>query len=441
MLAAFGRRLERIFSAVVPEPFVLAILLTALVGAAGLLATGGRVEPVLEAWTGPRGIWSLLRFSMQMCLVLVTGHAVASSPPMGRLLRSVAELPRSGGQAAAVVAIGSMLLGLTNWGLGLVGGALLARFVGASCAARGVPAHGPLLAACGYAAMVIWHGGFSGSAPLKVTTRDDLVRLLGPDLGSSMAVVPTTETLLGPLNLLVVVGLLLSIPLVALRLAPATAEPLAPPDVDDAPAPVGLAGSRWVTVLLVVPLALAQVQYFASAGVSRLDPNAVNALLLTLGLVLHGTPGAYALAIQRAVGGCAGIILQFPLYGGIMGMMAGTGLASALARLAVRLEGSAFLVGTFLSAGLLNLFVPSGGGQWAVQGPIVVEAAQANGVAVSSVVMAVAYGDQWTNMLQPFWALPLLGLTGVRAGPMLGYTFVFLLVSGAWFAGCLWFIG
>jgi short-chain fatty acids transporter len=147
-------------------------------------------------------------------------------------------------------------------------------------------------------------------------------------------------------------------------------------------------------------------------------------------------------AVETAVSGCAGIILQFPLYGGIMGMMATSGLAKLLAAAAVTLSGpSTYLVFTFLSAGLINLFVPSGGGQWAIQGPIAIQAADQLGLSLSSAVMAVAYGDQWTNMLQPFWALPLLGLTGVRARDMMGYTAVIFLASGVWFVALLSIFG
>ena len=448
MIRRLGTHLERFFRAVTPDPFVLAILLTVVTGAAALLLTGASAVEVLDAWQGPRGFWGLLAFGMQMCLVLVTGHALGSAPLVARLIARLAERPKTPGGAAALVAFAAVLASFVNWGLTLIVGALLARETGRAALRRGVPVHYPLLAAAGYTGMMTWHGGFSGSAPLKVTTERDLLELLGPELAARVPPVPIEATLLGGLNLFVSGGLLVLVPLLALLLAPKAGEPMtgidafpavaapAPVEVppDGQPAGPGrLERSPWVMLLLGAPLLLALASYYGRHGISRLDPNAVNLTLLTAGLLLHGSPRAYAQALGEAVPGCAGIMLQFPLYGGIMGIMAGTGLAALVAGWAAS-SGSATIYGilTFLAAAVINFFVPSGGGQWAVQGPIAVEAAETLGVPLSTAVMAVAYGDQWSNMLQPFWALPLLGITGVRAGDIIGYTATIMAFSGLW---------
>jgi short-chain fatty acids transporter len=122
-------------------------------------------------------------------------------------------------------------------------------------------------------------------------------------------------------------------------------------------------------------------------------------------------------------------------------MMSGSGLSVALSNAFSGVGAGAFGVLSFLSAGLLNLFIPSGGGQWAVQGPILVESALALGVAPSTAVMAMAYGDQWTNMLQPFWALPLLAITGVRARDIIGYSVIWMVAGGVWIAAGLALLG
>ena len=454
-IRSFGARLERVFRAATPDPFVLAILLTAVTGGLALAATSATAVEVLDAWQGPRGFWGLLSFSMQMCLVLVTGHALASAPVATSAIAQLVRLPKTGPGAAALVAFVSIATSLVNWGLALIVGALLAREMGRCAEQRGLRVHYPLLVAAGYAGLMTWHGGFSGSAPLKVTTQKDLLEMLPAHLAQGLTPVSTFETLLSPLNLVATGGLLLLVPLIVARLSPKAGEdarsfsqctqaPLEAPDL----LPPGttwaerLQSSRWVTALLVLPLVASLVVYFGRHGVSRLDPNAVNLTLLTLGLLAHGRPVAYARAVGRAVQGCTGIILQFPLYGGIMGIMAGTGLAKLVAGWAASTgSSSAYLVFTFLSAGLLNFFVPSGGGQWAVQGPIAVEAASQLGVPLSSAVMAVAYGDEWSNMLQPFWALPLLGITGVKAGDIMGYTATIMLLSGLWFVGALLLLG
>ena len=346
------------------------------------------------------------------------------------------------------MAAAALTTALLNWGLGLIVGALLAREVGKSCQSRGVRVHYPLLAAAGYTGLMVWHGGFSGSAPLKVTTEKDLVELLGADLASTVTPVSTFETIMSPMNLFVSGGLLLIIPLLVYFLMPGadseeleTIDVFAPKrSVQTAEAvattlPERIETSPWTMALLGLPLLAALAIYYADQGLGRLDPNAVNLTLFTVGLILHRHPRAYAAAIQDAVGGCAGIILQFPLYAGIMGMMTGTGLAIVLASWAAS-TGSAqgYSLLTFFSAGVINFFVPSGGGQWAVQGPIAVEAANRLGVPLAKAVMAVAYGDQWSNMLQPFWALPLLGITGVRVRDIIGYTAVIMVVGGVWFA-------
>ena len=204
--------------------------------------------------------------------------------------------------------------------------------------------------------------------------------------------------------------------------------------------PERLDRSPIVAALVVVPLGVGFVVWLLEVGIANLDPNALNLLFLFLGFALYGTPARYRAAIAEAVRGTTGIILQFPFYAGIMGVMRETGLAATFAS-AVTVVASPTTYGllTMLSAGLLNLFVPSGGGQWAVQGPIAVEASAALGVSLDKAVMAVAYGDQLTNMLQPFWALPLLAITGVRARDIIGYTAVVMIVGALWMGGVLFF--
>lgn len=455
MIRRLGARLERLFRAATPDPFVLAILLTALTGALALLKTSGDLPAVVAAWQSPKGFWGLLEFAMQMCLVLVTGHALASAPAVRTVIAKLVDLPRSPGGAGALVAAVSVATSFLNWGLALIVGALLAREMGRSCQRRGIRVHYPLLVAAGYTGLMTWHGGFSGSAPLKVTTAADLAKMLPEALAARTAPISLFETILSPLNLVVAAGLLLGVPLLVWALTPGAADDVsgfgkfevARDAPASAPAPATTLSERLevsplVTATLAVPLAVALFLYFRANGVARLDPNAVNLTLLTVGLVAHRTPRAYGEAVAEGVRGCAGIILQFPLYGGILGMMVGTGLAKTLAGWAAATGSeSGYLVLTFFSAGALNLFVPSGGGQWAVQGPIALEAATQLGVPLGSAVMAVAYGDQWTNMLQPFWALPLLGITGVRARDIMGYTATIMLVSGLWFVTGLVVLG
>ncbi len=441
-----GLRCRRGFARVVPDPFAIAVALVVVVGIVAL-AFGRAPLDVVRDFAGAAGLWKLLVFTMQMCTMLVLGTALAEAPAVQRgIVRAVA-LARSPRMLVAVTAFVAIALSLLNWSLGLVGGALLAREAGRAAVARGWKLHYPILCAAGYTGLMTWHGGLSGSAPLKVATEAGMVEVLGPTLAAAAGgPIALSQTIFGPLNLFVSGGLLLLGPLVLAAMTPREGEdpePAAPPAdriqdaaaQDEAP-PTStierLERSPVVTWALSLVMALAIGAWLADRGIAQLGFDEVNLLLWCAALVLHGRPDRFVAACEKGVRGCTGIILQFPLYGGIMGMMNGAGISTALSQSFAGAGAGAFAVLTFVAAGLLNLFVPSGGGQWAVQGPILVEAALKIGVDLPTVVMAMAYGDQWTNMLQPFWALPLLAITGVRARDIIGYTTIWMVVGGAW---------
>lgn len=465
MLSRIGDRIARIFRAFAPDPFVLAIALTALTLLLALTVArqsdGSRwgLLDIAGFWSADAGVWAFLKFSMQMCLILVTGHALASSPPMARAIGALARLPRTGAQACALVALVAATLGVLNWGLGLIAGALIAREVGRSLDLRGIRAHYPVIAASGYVGLMVWHGGFSGTAPLKMTTMPDVIDVLKPALAETVGVVPLTQTILSPLNLVVTGGLIALCVIVMSLLHPrgdntgAACEPFSTFHPDPAPTTPHSAESKGAiprlledtpiaSVFLIALIALWAWRYYfpaqGASGITRLSPDTVNLTMLMLGLAFHGTPMRYVEAVGDAATGCAGIILQFPLYAGIMGMMNASGLTAQLAT-GIASAGSATTLPlyTFVSAGVINFFIPSGGGQWGVQGPIAMQSALDAGVAPAKMIMAVAYGDQLTNMLQPFWALPLLAITGVKARDIVGYTAVLMVIAALWIVGCL----
>jgi len=464
MLARLSDRLAAFFRATAPDPFVIAVLLTLATIGLALARTDAALPEILRAWAGMgagdptrltgSGVWSLLGFAMQMCLVLVTGHVLASSAPVAWALSRLAALPRSGAQGAALVAGVSVALGSLHWGLGLIGGAFAARRVGQSLASRGIAAHYPLLAACGYLCMMIWHGGFSGTAPLSASTRAGLVTSLGASAAESIDPIPLSRTLFGTLNLVVTGGLIVIVPLLAALLHPRAGAavqgverfaperpPAAPPaNADDRPGliPRVLENTPAVNIVLAAMIGWWAWRYYLPgagqrSGIHSLSLDALNLTMLMLGLLLHATPRRFIAAVEDAAGGCAGIIIQFPLYAGIMGIMRDTGLAADLAdSIAASSTAATLPLFTFLAAGVVNLFVPSGGGQWAIQGPIALDAARSLGVPPERMVMAIAYGDQITNMLQPFWALPLLAITGVKARDIIGYTALVMIAGMLW---------
>lgn len=440
-----------------PDPFVLAVVLTFVVLAAAVALTPTTPAEVVPVWAD--GLWGLLAFSMQMVLILVTGYALAASAPVAWAIGRLAALPRGAGSAAALVAAVAGGLGALNWGLGLIAGALLAREVGRSLHARGVRAHYPLLAAAGYVGLMVWHGGFSGSAPLSVSNAGDIARVM-PE-GLRFEPIPITRTILSPLNLVVTGGLLALSPAVMAMLAPsaerregiethaphlierrAEAPPsergkgLVPRVLEDTPAvnwAVGAVIGVWAWLFYFAPVMRGE-----PSGLVGLGLNEVNLTMLMLGLLLHRSAASYLAAVEEAARGAAGIVIQFPLYGGIMAVMHESGLTAMLSRGIASVAGPETLPAlTAIAAGVVNLFVPSGGGQWAVQGPIAIRSAMELGTPLERVVLAVAYGDQITNMLQPFWALPLLAVTGVKAREIVGYTCVLMIFASVWVVGCL----
>lgn len=460
VLARLGLLSRRGFGRVVPDPFVVAVLLSAAVllvawiggrpagdpDAAGL----ARVVTLLDAWSSGSGLWKLLAFSAQVCVMLVLGGALADAPVVRLAIERLAERPSGPRQLVALTAFVSIALALLNWSLSLVCGALLAKAAGQVATRRGWSLHYPILCAAGYSGLMAWHGGLSGTAPLKVTRVADLQEVLGPELATRVGEVPLDATLLSPLNLLVSGGLLILGPWLFAALTP---EPGTDPDPMSAPVEAGhatdlrddatdegrLESSPWLSALLAALLIAVVSLELWRHGVSRLDLNTINVGLWAAALLAHRRPSRFLASCDRSVRTCAGVLLQFPLYAGVMGVMVAFGLSDRMTALVADAGGEALSVVTFLSAGVVNLFVPSGGGQWAVQGPIIVQAALDTQVPVSRVVMAMAYGDQWTNMLQPFWALPLLAITGVRARDLVGYSAIWMVVGGTWMAAMLLF--
>lgn len=460
MLSRVSDRLALFCRSIAPDPFSIAVLLTLLTFLLAVTQTATPAIRVLDAWAGAdpsnpgilstSGLWKLLAFAMQMCLILVLGHAVAESRPVSAVLRSLARLPRSPAQAIALVALVAALTGLINWGLGLIAGAIIARRVGIAMRDKGIRVHYPLLAAAGYVGLLVWHGGISGTAPLKVTTEKDLTELLSK---TSLHIdpIPIDQTLLSPLNFIATGGLVILCPIILALMHPRREErietidrfipdqPPEPPHEEKLPLiPRLLEETPLINLLLAAMIAIWAWRYYTHAGALHLTPDSVNLTMLLAALLLHATPRRFLTAVDQAASGCGGIIVQFPLYAGIAAMMEASGLTQLMAtNIAGHATPSTLPVLTFLAACVVGLFIPSGGAQWAVQGPVAIGSALQLGVAPSTIVMSIAYGDELANMTQPFWALPLLAVTGVKARDIIGYTILLMLISTLWISACL----
>ncbi|WP_049575705.1 short-chain fatty acid transporter [Nocardiopsis sp. SBT366] len=431
----FGNALAAFSTRWVPDAFVFAVILSALVFGMALFLTDRTPIQLVGDWYG--GFWGLLEFGMQMTLVLVTGYALASSPPARRAIHRVAGLARGPLTAVLVTAVGSALLGMLHWGLGLIAGALLAVEVARSCKERGIRVHFPLVVAGGYTGLMVWHSGLSGSAPLLVNTP-------GHFLEDQIGLVPLSETIFQPFNLVFLAAMLIGAPLLLMSMTPKPEESEEIGDTaESGPGGIGrpakeelralspaqrLMHSR-VLVYAVVAVGLVYlVPAIVTNGVVGMDINMLNFAFLMAGLGLHGTLASYSAAAAEGARNASAVIIQFPFYAGIMGIMDTSGLLEVITQWFISFSTPfTYPFWALISACLVNLAVPSGGGQWAVQGPVVIGATESLGIRPGVGVMAVAMGDQLTNGIQPFWALPLLALTKLRAGRILGYSAVVML--------------
>ena len=454
MFKKFTNGCVRIVNRWLPDPFLFAIILTVVVFLAAMAGTQQGPLELVWAWGGrgattESGFWNLLAFAMQMALVLVLGSAMASSSAFKRLLYAIASLAQTNRSAILITTFVSTLCCWLNWGFGLIAGALLAKAV----ARRVTTVDYRLLIASAYSGFVLWHAGLSGSIPL---TLGGGYTIHAVTYQAGMAL-----TTFHPMNLILCAVILLLMPLVNYAMHPTQEHTICvdpalledPPEREysrNTPAEK-LEHSRILWVITLIFGFTYIIDYFvqrAKSGVSianALDLNIVNMIFLFLGVLLHGDLRRYVDAIGDAASGAAGILLQFPFYAGIMGLMVaantdGVSLASIISNFFVRISTEVtFPVFTFLSAGIVNFFVPSGGGQWAVQGPIIMPAAAELGVEAGRAAMAIAWGDQWTNMIQPFWALPALGVAGLKAKDIMGYLVIILLFTGL--VACLGFLG
>lgn len=437
MFKKFTNGCVNLVSRFLPDPFIFCIILTAVVFIAAMPVTGLGPMAIVQFWGN--GVWSLLAFSMQMALVLVLGTAMANAPAVNKLLKKLASIPKKPTQAIIMVTIVSTVASWANWGFGLVVGALLAKELAKQV--KGVDYR--LLIASGYAGFVVWHAGISGSIPLQIATWSETI--LNQTSGVLTEAIPTSATIFSPWNLAMCAAILILMPFVNAKMHPEAKDVVAIDPkllvekevvVQKAETPAQKLENSVIMSMLVVVLALAYIiWHFATKGFS-LDLNIVNLIFLTLGVFFHKTPINYVNAINEAVKGAGGVLLQFPFYAGIMGIMTGANadnvsLAGAISNVFVAVSTKVtFPIWTFLSAGIVNFFVPSGGGQWAVQAPIMMPAGQSLGVDPAVTCMAIAWGDAWTNLLQPFWALPALGIAGLGARDIMGYCVVDLILSG-----------
>jgi short-chain fatty acids transporter len=427
-----------LFERLLPEPFVFAILLSVLTAVlAFIFAPKNTVPEVLSGWYA--GIFQIFPFAFQMVLILVTGYALTSSRPVSAVLRALAALPRTPRQAVALTVLVALVTVALNWGFGLVASAIFAREV-----AKRHRLDFAWLLAGAYSGFLMFPPGLSSSIALAQATPGSPLNITQKLTGQ---IVPLSHSLLAPFNLVPVVILFVVLPFVFSRMEPAEAD-MQPADqarlvAEDAPklreTHAGFGGvldRAWILNLCLVIAAFGYLGLQMARGTFHLDINSLILIFLALGLLLHGRPIAYVEAVNNAARITGPLLLQYPVYGGIMGIMTATGLAGIIAKWFIAVATPATLpFWAFISSIIISIFVPSGGGHWAVQGPFIVPAAVALHVNQAAASQAVGYGEGVANMIQPFWALPLLAIAGIGMRRVLGFTvmsfFISLVVFGA----------
>lgn len=422
-----------------PEPFVFAIILTFVAFICSIFITHQSPVETLNNWGG--GVWSLLSFAMQMSLVLVCGSALADSTIIKRSLQKIASLPKTPAAAIATVSIIGSIACWINWGFGLIVGALLAKEIARTL--RGVDYR--LLIASAYSGFVVWHAGLSASIPLAMATEG--AALTEVSRGAITSAINVTDTIFAPYNIILVAIVITALTIVNTLMHPKgedvfqidptllNEKPQAETSSTDSTTPATRLNNSCILTYLTCAMGLTYLG-IKIYNTGSIDLNGVIMLFLFLGLLLHRTPMAYIQAITKATQSSAGILLQFPFYAGIMGIMTaqsteGISLAGEISNACVAIANEqTFPVLSFLSAGIVNVFVPSGGGQWAVQAPIMIPAGVELGVKPAITGMAIAWGDAWTNLIQPFWAIPALAIAKLDAKDIMGFCLINLFIIG-----------
>lgn len=442
MLSRLAIRLSEASERFVPSAFAIALLLTFVTFGLALTVAGAPPSRVVVEWGN--GFWTLVPFAMQMALVVLSGYLVSTAPAVDRVFARLAALARSPRSAVLLMALVSMALAWVHWGLSLVGCAMFVRHVVA--AERRVDYR--LLVCAAYFGMgATWHAGLSASAPLLVATPG---HFLEPVIG----LIPVGATIFSPFNLtltLVVVALLAGLAVV-LHPAPADARPIDPALLDrlerfEPPAPPAspsLAArvdhARWLTTAVALCGLAWVVWYFATQGFA-LTLDVLNFTFLMLAILLHPSAASLMAAAERGAHLLAGIVVQFPFYAGMYGVIQGTGLAEIFGEfIASYATPDTLPLWLYWYSGLVNYFVPSGGSKWAIEAPYLVDAAVRLGVPTEQVVLSYAWGDMATDIIQPFWALPLLAAARIDFRDIMGYAAIVFVIYNVIVSIAFWLL-
>jgi len=423
----------RICERFLPDAFVFCLFLTLSVYIAALIFSPYSGLELIDFWG--KDFWSLNSFAMQMVFVLLSGHMLASTNSIRKALEFLTGIPKNEFQALILLSLFSILACFINWGFGLIVSGILA----VEMARKLKRVNFGLFVATAYAGFLVWHGGLSGSIPLKIASNDEVLEKIFPGLK-----IPLDQTIFSSWNFLIVGTILLTFPLLSVLMNDHSSIEVSSPSSASGPNTKNdsfrdqVENSPWPNRLIFIFFGIYLLRsLFRGEG---LDINKVNWIFLFLAIFLHGTPANFLKAVHSSINYVSGIVIQFPFYAGLMGLMQYSGLADQISQIFIQIATKDTLpIWTFLSGGVVNFFIPSGGGQWVVQGPVMLKAAQNLGSNPAKISMALAWGDAWTNLIQPFWALPILALAKLQLKDIMGYCLIYTFVSGILISGILLF--
>lgn len=421
----------------VPDSYIIALILSLFTFVLAWIFTPSGPYKIVQAWG--QGFWVLLEFSMQMTLIVITGYALATTPLCMRLLQGVCRLPRSAPQVYLWAVLVSAVAYYLNWGFGLVFAALLTKELARQADLSGIHIDYPLLCAATWTAYYFWHMGLSGSAPLLVATPTHfMVKEIG--------VIPVAQTLFSPYTIILVAISLIAVVGLYWLILPAysgarTLRQMRPDFFQTEAAMTvknpeittpseWLTYTPWVSYLMGIMFLVYLYYHFVQLKQS-LDINVLNFAFFMLIIFLYKTPAGLLAAVKSATPAAAGIILQFPFYAGIFGIMKYTGLVDVLAGWLIGMSSATtFPAITSVLTGIIGYFIPSGGSKWAVEAPFLIPAANSLGVAYPKVIIAYMFGNDWINLIQPFFAIPFIAVAGIEFREFAGYSFISFIVLG-----------
>jgi short-chain fatty acids transporter len=431
LLARAGMRIADACERWFPDAFVFALAAIVIVFL-GAWGSGVEAKTLVVEFGG--GFWALVNFTMQMAIVIIGGFVVATSPPAVALTRKLAAIPKTARGAVAFVAAFAMLSSLISWGLSLIFTGLLVREITRRLERVDYRAIG----AAAYLGLgSVWALGLSSSAALLQATKS----AIPPPLLTITGVIPLTQTIFLPQSLLMAAILTVMSVVIAYFSAPREEEARTAREMGVVFDPIVIEAEppktpgEWLehSPLLNIVIALLMFAYLAidvrtKGGFAALDLNNFNFFFIATGLLLHWRPRSFLAAVSKSVPATAGVLIQFPFYGGIFGMISKTNVAGRLAHVFIMITTKqTFPIVVAIYSAILGVFVPSGGGKWVVEAPYVMAAAKAWGEHLGWTVQIYNAAEALPNLVNPFWMLPLMGILNVRARDLAGYSILQLL--------------